>query len=184
MSKWVSPIEKRNFLRWFLENHKLKRSEARKVIEYLVNNSHILENVSFTEDILLNKKTIVIASMNSDEPGFIFYYHQRKTDEVSMALSNLMMNPSEKVNLILHFRGKMLNHRYLQLIGNPVSDNIKVYERFKQYKKEADDIIEKILLEKEIERLKKQIDEALDQKDEELFTRLTLKLKDNMQKRR
>lgn len=179
----MSPIEKRNFFKWFLENHKLKRSEARKLIQYIVNNSMILENISFTEDIVLSKKTIVISSMNSDEPGFLFYNHQRKTDEVSMALSDLMMNPSEKVNMIIHFRGKMLNYRYLQLIGNPVSDHIKEYERFKKYEKEADAIIEKILLEKEIELIKKRIDDALDQKDEELFKRLTAKLKEHYAKK-
>lgn len=129
MSKWVSPAEKRNFLKWFLEHQRLKRTDARKIIEFIINNYHILENVSFTEKILISRKTIVISSMYTDQPGFVFYYNQRKTDEISKALGDLIMNPFEKVHVILHFNGKMLNHRYLQLIENPVLENIKQYEQ-------------------------------------------------------
>jgi uncharacterized protein YpiB (UPF0302 family) len=178
MSKWVSQIEKRNFLKWFIQHQQLKRLEARKVIEYILSNFHILEKVSFTEKIILNGRTIVISSMNSDEPGFLFYYNQQKTDDVSKALGDLMMNPYENVYIVIHFSGKMLNHRYLQLIENPVIENIKQYERFQKYEKEADGIIEKLMLEKEIETIKKQIDEALDQKDAESFNRLTARMKE------
>lgn len=183
MGKWVSPIEKRNFLKWFLEHQQLKRSDARKVIEYIINNFHILENVSFTEKIMLSRKTIVISSMNSDEPGFSFYFNQRKTDEVSKALGDLMMNPCEKVNIIIHFSGKMLNHRYLQLIESPVLENIKQYNQVQKDEKIVDDILDEILLEKEIEIVKKQIDVALDQKDEELFKSLTARLKEQYAKK-
>jgi uncharacterized protein YpiB (UPF0302 family) len=176
MSKWVSPIEKRNFLKWFIQHQQLKRLEARKVIEYILSNFHILEKVSFTEKIILKGRTIVISSMNSDEPGFLFYVNQQKTEEVSKALGDLMMNPYENVYIVFHFSGKMLNHRYLSLVENPVFENIKQYERFQKYEKEADVIIEKIMLEKEIEMIKKQIDDALDQMDSELFGRLTARL--------
>lgn len=183
LGKWVSPIEKRNFLKWFMEHHRLKRTEARKVLEYMINNSHIIENVYFVEKITLSRNTIVVSSVHSDEPGFIYYYNQRKTDDVSKALGDLMMNPTEKINLIIHFNGKMLNHRYLQLIGNPVLDNMKQYEQFQRYAKEVDVIIEKIMLEKEIEKLKQKIDLALDQKNEELFTKLAAKLKEYSEKK-
>lgn len=179
MSRWVSPTEKRNFLKWFLEHQQLKRTDARKVIEYIINNYHILENVFFTEKIILGRKTIVVSSVNSDEPGFVFYFNQRKTDEVATALGDLMMNPYDKVHIIIHFSGKMLNHRYLQLIETPALENIKQYEQFQKYEKEADAMIGKVLLEKEIEMIKKQIDEALDKKDEELFKRLTARLKEH-----
>jgi uncharacterized protein YpiB (UPF0302 family) len=177
MSKWVSSTEKRNFLKWFLEHQQLKRSDARKVIEYIIHHFHILENVSFTEKIIISGRTIVISSFHSDEPGFLFYCHQHKTDEVSKALGDLMMDPFGKIYIVVHFRGKSQNHRYLQLIENPAFENIKQYERFQKYEREADDVIGKVMLEKEIERVKKQIDMALDQKDHELFKSLSAKLK-------
>ncbi|NRD78945.1 YpiB family protein [Bacillus sp. BRMEA1] len=178
MSKWVSPSEKRYFLKWFLECQQLKRTDARKVIEYIINHYHILENVSFTEKMMLNRKTIVISSMNTDEPGFAYYHNQRKTDEIAMALGDLMMNPTEKVFMILNFNGKTLNHRYLQLIESPALENMKQYNRFQKYEQEVNEIIEKNSLEMEIAIIKNQIDRALDQKDEKLFKRLTEKLKE------
>lgn len=176
MKRWISASEKRNFLTWFLQHHRLKRTEARRVLELILNNTHILEKVSFTEKIKLNEKTIVISSINSDEPGFEFYYNQRKTSDPSRALGELSGNPYGKVNIILHFYGKMLNQRYLQLIETPASDNMKQYEQYERQSKAADAVIEKLMLEKEKENLKKQIDEALDQKDEQLFKQLAGKL--------
>lgn len=178
MGKWVSATEKRSFLKWFLENQQLKRKEARKVIEFIIHHFHILENARFTEKIMLDRKTIVISSVGSDEPGFLYYFQQRKSEEVSTAIGDLMMNPSEKVNLIFHFRGKMENYRYLQLIEQPAIENIKHYAQFQKYEKEVNDLIEKISLDYEIALVKKQIDEALDQKDQELFKSLTGRLKE------
>lgn len=176
MGKWISTSEKRGFLTWFLQHHRLKRTDARKVLETLLNNPHILEKVSFTEKIKLNEKTIVVSSVNSDEPGFEFYYNKRKTSDPARAIGELAGDPSGNVNIILHFYGKMLNHRYLQLIETTVADNIKQYERYERQSKAADAVIEKLTKEKERELLKKQIDEALDQKDEQLFKQLATKL--------
>jgi uncharacterized protein YpiB (UPF0302 family) len=94
-----------------------------------------------------------------------------------------MMNPCEKVNIIIHFSGKMLNHRYLQLIESPVLENIKQYNQVQKDEKIVDDILDEILLEKEIELVKKQIDAALDQKDEKLFKNLTARLKEQYAKK-
>jgi len=139
-------------------------------------NNHILENVSFTEKISLSEKTIVISSLNSDEPGFEYYSDQRKTSDVSTAIGDLQANPSGKVNIILNFYGKMMNHRYLQLIEPQVSENIKNYQRYEKISKEVDTIITKAMLENEKEKIRKQIDQALDQRNEDLFKELVLRL--------
>lgn len=178
MKKWVSTTEKRSFLKWFLENHQLKRSDARKLIEYLINKPYILDNITFTEELKANEKTIVISSFNSDEPGFEYYCNQRKTDNVAQALGDLMNSPSDKIKLILHFYGKSLNHRYLQIVETPIVDKIKQYEQYQKDAKEAEQLIDKLLLQNEIKRMKKEIDLALDARDEVLFKNLVSKLKE------
>ena len=175
MSNWVSTTEKRHFIKWFLDHHQLKHKDARMLLEYLLKNHHILENLSFTENIRLKENTIVISTINSDEPGFLYYYNQRKTDDVSKALGNFMSNPAEKINLILHFYGKQTNHRYLQLV-EPAVDSFKRYKQFQQDSKEADLLIDQLLIEEEINILKLQIDHALDQNDQEAFKRLVARL--------
>ncbi|WP_078554074.1 YpiB family protein [Bacillus alkalicellulosilyticus] len=178
MKKWVSAVEKRNFIKWFLDNHRLKRNEARMLLEFILKNHHILENIRFTEQIKPNEKTIVISSLNSDEPGFEFYYNKRKTDDVSTALGELMANPSAKVNMIVYFYGKSMNHRYLQLIEIPALDNIKRHEKHQKYSKEVDLVIEKAMLEKERQTLRHRIDLALDELNESLFKKLVVELKE------
>ncbi|MDQ0199820.1 YpiB family protein [Neobacillus ginsengisoli] len=178
MKKWVSSIEKGNFLKWFLENNRLKRTDARRIIEYIINHFPIIENVTFTEKVIQGEKNIVISSVNSDEPAFVYYYKRGKTEDVSMVLNQFMMNPSEKVNIIIHFSGKMLNHQYLQLIEKDLSSNIRKYEQSQRDANEVDKLIGKVIQESEKELLRKQIDVALDQKNEELFIKLVKKLKE------
>ncbi|WP_025027044.1 YpiB family protein [Caldalkalibacillus mannanilyticus] len=177
MNKWVSTSEKRSFLKWFLEQHRLKRTDARIILEYILKNHHILENISFSNKVKVSGRSIVISSMNSDEIGFRFYNAESKTEDVSKALTSLMLNPTDKVYLILHFHGKLLNQRYTQLVGHSGLENLRRNEQFNKYSKEADAIIEKVFREQEIQKIKQQIDEALDLKDAALFESLVQKLK-------
>ncbi|WP_416825649.1 YpiB family protein [Ectobacillus polymachus] len=176
MKKWVSANEKRSFLKWFLESHRLKRTEARKVLEYILNKPPILENVSFADQIQWNRKTIVISSTQSDEPGFEFYYNKRKTEDVAFVLGELMAHPSERIYLIIHFYGKRSNYRYLQVIESPAIDNLRQYRQHEKDAKEADAMIEKLTAIQGRQHIKKQIDEALDANNEPLFHSLVEKL--------
>jgi uncharacterized protein YpiB (UPF0302 family) len=178
MRKWISITEKRNFLKWFLDNHRLKSTDARKILEFIIHRPHLLENLSFVDKIKPREKTIVVSSMQSDESGFAFYDRYRKTEDASQALHDLTLNPSEKVNLILNFYGKLLNHRYLQMLDSPEADSIHLYEQSERHARAAEALIEKISHEQEIERVKRQIDEALDKNDRLLFEQLVSRLQE------
>ncbi|WP_088104514.1 YpiB family protein [Halalkalibacter urbisdiaboli] len=171
MKKFVSASEKGQFIKWFLDQHRLKHKEARMLLEYILKRHHLLENISFTEKIQIKEKTIVISSINSDEPGFVYYYNQRKTEDVSKALGDLMANPTDKVYLVFNFFGKVHNQRYAQLIETPIEDKFKRYKQFQKYSSEADIIIEMI-------SVRKQIDDALDQRNEHLFKELVIRMKE------
>ncbi|OIJ11107.1 hypothetical protein BKP37_17000 [Anaerobacillus alkalilacustris] len=177
MGNWVSAAEKSSFLKWFLEHYQLKQREARMFLEYLLKKHHILQNLSFTDKIKYNEKTVVISSIQADEPGFVYYSTRGKSENVSAALNDLMSNPTGKLNIILHFQGKQLNYRYLKLLESK-SDSLKTYRQFEQYSKDADALINKVLLEQEIKFIKLLIDEALDNRDEKEFKRLIFKLQD------
>ncbi|WP_062051411.1 YpiB family protein [Bacillus sp. JCM 19034] len=166
---WISASEKRNFLKWFLTQHQLKHKDARMLLENIINKHHILENVTFTESIQPRERTIVISSTSSDEVGFIYYYHNQKTEDVSKALGDLLANPSHKIYLILHFYGKQSNQRYVQLVETPRRDSFKRYKQFKQDINEVDALIELTLL-------KNQINEALDNRDKARFRILASRL--------
>ncbi|MDT8861937.1 YpiB family protein [Alkalihalobacillus sp. MEB130] len=177
MRNWVSSAEKSNFLKWFIDQHQLKHKDARMLLEYICKNHHILENLTFTESVPSKGRTFIISSMHSDKPGFIYYYNKRKTEDVSKALGDLMSNPSDKVFLKLHFYGKQSNHRYLQLVESQINSFVQ-HKQFKEYEKETNIILEKALLDQEIEKVRNQIDEALDQGDKPLFNQLVERLQE------
>lgn len=171
MQKWVSASEKRNFLKWFIQNHQLKNYEARKIIELIISKQGILENLTFTEEIKVGKKTIIVSSVNSDSRGFQYLNGHSKTDSVAVAYGEILSNPSLKLNIILNFYGKQLNNRYLQLIETSGMDKMKTYEKLQKSEQKVDIFLEKILLEK-------QINDALDSRDEVLFKRLVERMKE------
>lgn len=177
MRKWISITEKRNFLKWFLDNHRLKCTDARKVIEFIIHRPHMLEGLSFVDKVKESGRTLVISSLQSDEAGFAFYQRHRKTEDIAQAMNDLMLNPSDPIYMVIHFYGKRLNHRYLQMIA-PEADAIGLYEQSERHAKAANAIIEKISLEQQRERLKRQIDEALDQKNRALFEQLVAQLEE------
>jgi uncharacterized protein YpiB (UPF0302 family) len=109
--------------------------------------------------------------VNSDEPGFLYYYNQRKTEDVSKALGDLMANPTDNMYLIFNFFGKIHNQRYAQLLETPIEDKFKRYKQFQKYSSEADLIIEIVMV-------RKQIDDALDERDEDLFQKSVTRLKE------
>lgn len=168
---WISTNKKGEFLKWFLNHHQLKNKEARRLIEYIQKNHHILKNVSFTDSVHPRERTIVISSINSDESGFLFYTHGQKTEDVSRAFGSLMGSPADKVYLILNYFGKHTDHRYTQLVETHRISSIKHYEQSEQDAKATDLVVE-------IALLKSRINKALDDRDEELFHQLVKQLKE------
>lgn len=176
MSNWGSIREKKSFLKWFLQNHRLKRTDAKFILDHIINNSHILENVCFTDSYKKNTRIIMISSLTSDEIGFEYYNNNRRTEDVSRAVNDLIMQPNETIYLLLHFHGKMLNHKYLNIVGHPALENVRRYKKYEEYSKETNRILDKSIVENKVTLLKKQIDQALDNNDEALFKSLSLQL--------
>ncbi|KKI89148.1 hypothetical protein WQ54_28450 [Bacillus sp. SA1-12] len=168
---WVSSVKKSDFLKWFLTHHQLKNPESRRLLEYIVKNHHIIGNLSFTDAIHPKERTIIISSIHSDEPGFLYYHNNLKTEDVSRAIGSLMNHPADKIYLILHFFGKQSNYKYTQLIEPSRLQSIKQYEQSEKDAKAANFLVE-------ISLLKSQINKALDDRNEELFKELANRLKE------
>lgn len=176
MNRWISSQEKKSFLKWFIDNHRLKRTEAKRLIELMIKHVHILDNVHFTDDVKVDQKLIVISSTNSDEVGFKYYKNKRVYEDVAVAYGDLMANPNDTYYILLHFYGKTNHQKYLQLVEKKLIDNIRRYEYYQRVTKEADEILSQSLSENEKEILKARIDKALDDKDEALFKKLVEEL--------
>lgn len=178
MNRWVSTSEKAAFLQWFLKNHRLKSREARTILDYLVNHVHVLEQITFTSTLPVNGKTIVVSSMQSDEPGFVYYDHAKKSEDPSKVLGELMAHPNTKRNVMIHFYGSHIHTSYQKLIQTPIKEQFQNYKRFKGYEQVTQSVLEKVQKDTDRATLLSQIDQALDQRNEARFKELTLMLKE------
>ena len=178
MNRWVSTTEKVGFLTWFLKNHRLKQKDSRLILDYLVNHPHTLEHVTFTDTVSPHSKTIVISSMQSDEPGFVYYNQSVKSEDPSKILGDLMAHPSTKRNLIIHFYGSHIHSTYQQLLQTPIKEQFQNYKRFKRYEGETKDLLDQVQQQTNRDSLLAEIDAALDDRNEALFKELTLRLRE------
>jgi uncharacterized protein YpiB (UPF0302 family) len=170
MSSWVSAAAKKKWLLWFLAHFRLRKQEAAMLLQNILNNYHILDKVHFTDRVAPIGRTIVISTVCSDKPPFQFYKGKKLSTNVPDALHDLQVYPSEAVYLVLHFRGKELNYQFRSLI-EPI--NTEEIER----KKAVQEMLERSLLEGQINQLRSQIDEALEAGDKQSFMDLSSQLK-------
>lgn len=124
---WISTSKKDEFLKWFLNNHQLKNKEARRLIEYIQKNHHILKNLSFTDYVHSKDRTIVVSSINSDESGFLFYTNGQKTEDVSRELwftneqyllKKFISSSTTLVNILITAIHSLLKHIEFILLNN------------------------------------------------------------------
>ena len=163
--------EKRQFIYWFLETQTLKNPQSIKVLYTLLQNDTLLIQTKFVTDISGFQNALLISAESTPAQPFIckvggIYYHL--IEESVAALSSLS---SETLYVCLSYK-RCFPCTSTDLIMDPQHNSDEdfmetVAQEMQQY-----------LWQKEIKKhqLLIAIDEALDQKNKEEFTRLTKKL--------
>ncbi|WP_054704568.1 YpiB family protein [Bacillus sp. JCM 19041] len=168
---------KKQFLQWFVNKHHLKQRDARALLIHIQSTPHILHQLRITEKIQPHSRTLVIASTQSDEPGFYYVQGKRKTESVSKARDDILTNPSSPIYLVVHFYGRHLNHLYQQLLETPIHRSYRHYKQFQAYEQETADLLDHVSNENQINVLRAAIDKALDDRNHEEFARLSRQLR-------
>ncbi|AGT31708.1 hypothetical protein M493_07110 [Geobacillus genomosp. 3] len=175
--RWVSYLEKRNFLTSFLQQYRLKHPDARFVLNYLLQHPHLLEHVHFTEHERKQARWLAISAVMAEEEGLVFYRHGQKSTSLATIMGDLALHPNEPLYLTLHFPGKARHFAYLRLVDQRAFENVRRHERHEKMAKAAEQVLDEALKRHELSVLKMQIDQALDRKDMALFQQLTEQLK-------
>jgi uncharacterized protein YpiB (UPF0302 family) len=170
MNPWVSASAKKKWLLWFLTHFRLRKQEAVLLLQNILNNYHLLDKVHLTDQIAPMGRTIVISTVCSEKPPFQFYKGNKVSINVSEALHDLQLHPSEATYLVLHFRGKELNYQFRSLIEPIKTDQI-------ERKKAIQEMLDRSLLEGKVNQLRKKIDDALEAADKQSFMDLSSELK-------
>jgi len=171
--KAMVPVDaKKDFVRWFLKRYKLKRRECVWVLNYLLSHENLLENVHFTDEAHYCPRAMVISTTKSESIPFRFYKGNLMTADAEKAFHDLRLYESEKMYIQLNFPNNYICSHYASVREeNPfLPSYLQVSETDKRI---AQQLVEESIENMTLETLRKGIDEALDENDEERFMMLS-----------
>lgn len=176
MTSSISVSEKKDFIRWFLNNYQLKKRECVWILNYLMSHEQMLQKVHFVEDAKYAPRGIVMSTHDVDEPPFRFYKENVMTTDVEKSFHDIRLNRDEDIYIQLNFQGAFHSPQYvLVLEDNPfMPKNVQISEKDKLI---AERFLQESLVTFKKEKILEQIDEALDQNDQKSFNKLTEELK-------
>ncbi|WP_078546097.1 ReoY family proteolytic degradation factor [Litchfieldia alkalitelluris] len=176
MTTPVSVNEKKDFIRWFLNNYQLKRRECVWILNYLMSHDQLMKNVHFVEQAQYCPRGIIMSTHCVDDVPFRFYKENVMTTDAEKSFHDIRLNRDEDIYIQLNFRSSFHTPQYVAVLEeNPyMPKHLQVNEK--------DTLLAERFLEESIhiyqkEKLLKKIDEALDQQDSTEFQRLTEQLK-------
>ncbi|MCK0472106.1 ReoY family proteolytic degradation factor [Halalkalibacter sp. APA_J-10(15)] len=176
MGHMISISEKKEFLKQFLAEFELKRRECTWLLNFLMSDDDLMKYVHFVEKAAHTPKGLIISAKGVDHLPFSFHKQHHVTTDTEKAFHDIRLNQSEDVYIELHFRGANRYSPFLTVLEeNPyVPDDV---ELTKAYDKAATFILQRSLISYRRERLTREIDHALDKKDQDRFKMLLMELK-------
>ncbi|GGB33423.1 UPF0302 protein YpiB [Lentibacillus populi] len=171
----VSVNDKKSFIKWFLNHYQLKKRESVWILNYLINHDDILTNVHFIRGARFCPRAIIMSSHCSNEVPFRFYKSQLVTTDAEKSFHDIRLNQQEPLFIQLNFRNSNQNALYVAVL----EDNPFVPEDYFITKKDqelAKQLLDKTVYDYRRSMLQKEIDQALDEKDQQKFAELVQKL--------
>lgn len=172
MTAFVSVVDKKAFVRWFLKNYQLKRRECVWILNYLLSNDELLKHIRFVEEAHYCPRAMVMSTVESTGVPFRFYKGNVMTADAEKSFHDLRLNEKEDMYLQLNFPNIPPSTQYLAVLEeNPfMPETLLVNEKDRLL---AEEMLSTSLLLFQQEKLLAQIDEALDQGDEDRFYELS-----------
>ncbi|TWT28320.1 ReoY family proteolytic degradation factor [Planomicrobium sp. CPCC 101110] len=172
MTASVSVGEKKQFVRWFLQSHKMKRRECIWILNYMLSNENLLEKTHFVEEAHYCPRAMVMSSTESKEIPFRFYKGNLMTADAEKSFHDLRLNPEEELYVQLNFPNRPPSPLYLSVLEEnpymPKNASYNVQDRLI-----AEKVLEESMSAFQEEAILKQIDEALDSNDRDKFFKLS-----------
>ncbi|WP_088102196.1 ReoY family proteolytic degradation factor [Halalkalibacter urbisdiaboli] len=177
MGNIIPVVEKKDFLRGFLKQYELKRRECAWLLNYLMSDDELMERVHFVEHAECTPKALIISAHGVETTPFSFHKYHHVTTDAEKAFHDIRLNHTEDIYIELHFLGAKAYPPYLAVLeNNPyVPENKEIAQ---ENEKLAEKFLDISLLTFKRSQLLAQIDKALDEKNEEKFTKLVLQLEE------
>ena len=104
MNNSVPVMEKRDFLKWFLEQHQLKRRECAWLLNFLMSDDYLMERVHFVEQAEYCPKALMISSVDVDSIPFAFHKNKHVTMDAEKSFHDIRLNRKEDIYIQLNFK--------------------------------------------------------------------------------
>ena len=173
MDQTVSLKEKKEFIRWFLKKHQMKRRECVWILNYYLSHDELLENLHFVEDVLHTPRSMMMSVDGGQGTPFQFNNGTLNSANAEKAFHELRMHPNEDMYIQLNFPNVPASIEYLTVLEENTFLSKHVRPVNEEYSKIAEELIEHVMKLSYQENLNRMIDEALDNGDKELFMQLT-----------
>ncbi|MEB9683749.1 hypothetical protein BK742_13785 [Bacillus thuringiensis serovar pingluonsis] len=162
----VSVEQKREFVKWFLNNFQCKWRESVWTLNYLMSHDQLLQQVHFVENARGNySRAIFISTTCVETKPFVFYRNGLVGTDPDKAFQHIRHNRDEDIYIELNFADKYKYPQFIEVLEGGASDETELpfTER-----------LELAQVVNDLEKLAKAqlIDYALDTRNEELFRKL------------
>ncbi len=171
----ISIQNKRDFIKWFLKNFTLKKTEAIWILNYLIKKDKLLSKVSFVQDARFCPRAIILSSDCSNEIPFLFYKQQIITTDIDKFFHDIRLHQDEHIYIQLNFKHAKQNPFYVGILEEnpfaPIEANV-----LKEDECVSERLLKDLIRKQQLNKLKENIDRALDEKNEKKFKELVTEL--------
>lgn len=181
MAPPVSVNEKKDFIRWFLNNYQLKRRECVWILNYLMSHDQLMVKVHFVDQAQFCPRGLVMSTHCVDDVPFRFYKENVMTTDAEKSFHDIRLNREDEIYIQLNFRSSHQVHQFIGVLEeNPyIPNELQTNEKDQLI---AEKILTNSIQQFNVQNLLQQIDEALDNNDKASFMKLTTELKKFLQK--
>ncbi|WP_163537650.1 ReoY family proteolytic degradation factor [Gracilibacillus sp. YIM 98692] len=167
--------DKKEFIQWFLGHYQLKKRESVWILNYLMNHEEILEHVHFVLEARFCPRAMIISTHCSKDVAFRFYKKHIVTTDADKSFHDIRLHCQEPIYIQLNFKGSKQSVPFMKVLeDNPfIPDD---YFLSKQDKKVVDQWLDYSIYYFKKEKLTKQINKALDDRDQAAFKVYAVKL--------
>jgi uncharacterized protein YpiB (UPF0302 family) len=168
----VTVDQKKEFIRWFLNNYQLRKREGVWILNYLLSNDKFLKKVHFVENANKTPRGIIMTThcVNDFPLSSLRYYRNGEINtNAESCFHDIRLNRDDDLYVELNFKDKHNCKEYWEVLEENPFDEPDTSE----FEEQAVHFLDYCLYEFKVEQLKKRIDEAIDDGDKELFMKLT-----------
>ncbi|SMO42866.1 ReoY family proteolytic degradation factor [Melghirimyces algeriensis] len=172
MSGNVTVLEKKEFIRWFLNHHELQKREAAWLLNYLCSDDQLLKRTHFVDSLRHLPKTVLVSTRCVRMTPFRFTKNKRVSADVETAFYDLRSSTKEDLYISLCFKDKSTCPEYAAVLEvNPMEKQDLVQETL--FGLMAEMILDHAVRDFREKDLYRRIDQALEVGDEKEFLQLT-----------